>query len=630
MAISKNDTILKYDLERNDGIVNYLVNNNISAVNYANGNGFKGSNANNPYYTFNNIGDLYRSAVYIDQSLFNKDFFCKLSTYNIEVNQILNNVNSNCLCANFNDLSTMIVNAFIPLANVRYSKFTIFEHKNNEYKNNDYFANAFLTNNAIMSRNINYIFANNSVTSSQIIINSRDDFVSYGNISNNLQNLKNNVVSDNYNANKDLKNIKTDIISNLISICLFGLNHIRTSLSCVFIDQNYYNNPVTIRYYKMPTKSESGDNINEITEDYYKYDNYTILDYQWEDNKPSFQGWNTIQNASNADFQPGEQILLSNSLYEFFPILYKKVTYLATESEVNLKDENAINGVNRPNYVKNRKCNSADKSVIEDVETNTKNFVLPNPSDYFTFDDQSKYEWLGWKNANNNQTTNNICDYSLAQLNTNLTIDNDYAFKPVFYKKVEISGDPPSFETKSVDIRITNNSQGATPAENQITNFNIKVPLDGKCSKIGSGNYSANPALNNIGFALKSGSNVNFLKSVTVNCKFVGNTSHAGYYRIYLGYNNIETLKVGKTWILEGESEDANDDFGIPGNMWGFKPGKYHEYNYTFTFDDSKTIDLQNVYIRFAGETGSSSVSYPYRFRILLTITDVQGGEINS
>lgn len=335
MPFLSNKLIVKRTSDDNIGLVNVLADPSSDAVKYAAGEKF--SDGTLDYYSISNINALYSNAVYSKN--FDASIFCKSTQYSLTDAQITKDTNNKS--ASFDDLLTMMANTFIPLTNIRYSRFRIFELINDgTYKYTDYYGNAFLTNSAIQGTN-SKSFANNiNDGNSRKIISTKEDFFQYGNIQSKINALRNTLVQEIYPEEENpfsdqSKWISISTISTLSSYCVEALNNIRTNLSCYFFDSNEIEDrKQTVTYCQLP------DGSGELsTYEYKKYSAVTISNYFW--NMPSdvsaINGWSTTKNPISAmpEYAPGTQLFIDKD-YTFYPsFTYNANTYTVTYHKTN-------------------------------------------------------------------------------------------------------------------------------------------------------------------------------------------------------------------------------------------------------------------------------------------------------
>lgn len=642
MPIQVDSAVLKQD------VANALVSETGTNQNYID---------NVPDYTVNNINSLFANAVYIPAN-FNAQLLCK--TINLPSPDTLFRINrgdldaitENEVCAKFDTLSTMFATAAIPATNIRKSNFIFLSFNGSDYQVSDVIGYASLTDNAILSNNTQK-WANN-VNPEPLIITGPEQVVSYGGIESQLTSLRNELVND-YNEDPNAQplisaNVLSNAINGLSALFLQALSTIKDdpALTCKFTD-DYQSHTVTLNYYQY---NDGGD---KKTYTKTRYSRIVIPSYlsQWTASE-AFQGWTLRNGGKTVDFREGDSLLLVNTQYDFYPVFTAIVTYdgASMSNDISTKDPD---NVARPSYVKAKEQILSSNSIKEYVLYDTTNFALPNVSNYFqglARTDGKTLTLQGWKKKSPSPTSSAI-DYITT---TNLTINEDYVFSPVY--TITSTYTPPSaiYDNRIVDICIKNNTNiphrygNAQEDAAESAPFDIKIPLNGICSLIGTNNnytlmnYSnAAVSINSLGFRMKNGLDMNYIKSISLSAAICGNTKHRHDFaiRIYQNSNNVDTLLTSYADMFPAaETSPGIDDFGGDDaspdgyRMWGGKnftnvrTSDQYTFNYVFNFTLAN-INVSKSYIKFTGKTGwSTDDSYPYRCRARFEITSTTIGSI--
>lgn len=601
------------------------------------------------YKTPNEIRNLFTNAVYINPNSLDVSLYAK--TINIPSRDVIKQ--NTDIGAQFDYLVSMFANAFIPASNIRYCEFTFMEKINNRYSYNKHYKVVSLADKAINGTNTED-YANNIREYSKDIgvLNTEELFLqNAGNLQARLNELRSNLVKDYYYDKNNVPLISTGTVETLSGLFVEGLQHILSALSCQFKDESMDpKNERTITFHEYADgKTPSGADDDTETINSYRYFYIQMPAYYWDnDYTAAFRGWSRQKNAGTPEYTAGSEYLVLDNQH-FYPVLAKSVIYQALSDDAlhgAFQTATNIESVSRNSYVvaRNRDSNT---QITERVIYGTRNFLLPPPDKYFTYNQNiinnnvsptgvaKTVTYLGWHEIQPN-------DILFSGNQTNLTIDKDFIFKPRI--SLTFGEPPPVYESKTVDLRITNLVRACQP--NQEAPFDIIIPINGACRN-GSGTnerYSLQTPITSLGLKIKNSINPNFIKSLSIQMRITGNTQHAGKYRfkIVQFVNGRSKTVYGPTdeiWFKAGETANNQDNFGIAGNMWDFLDANTATYNYTFTFDVGNT-DLTykqasqpvSTYIEFWGKTGYSTDNkngyYPYRCRAEITVTNVSLGYI--
>ena len=325
--------ILKEDYSNHFGIGDYLASSNGPANELANSK----ATSDNPILISNVMNKCYSNGVYA-QSV-NPEDVCK--NINVTINDIKKNINGS-LTANFDELSAMVANAFLPLTNIRKSNFTFLKLIDGSYKPETVEGIAFLTNNAILSVNNNQ-YTNNKNSASKIVFD-RTSILSVNSSGNrtlrdNISSLKREVVLDIFNSNKNSNLISSSTVDSLVNYCIATVNHIITAYPCEFNDDyNSPSNQISVIYHE---GLKTGSNTKEFHS--YKYDTHevsSLSELGWTIN--GFVGWSTkIDTSSHVpEYEPGDKILLLENI-DLYPVL--KEPYTVT---YNFRNYNFLTTIN--------------------------------------------------------------------------------------------------------------------------------------------------------------------------------------------------------------------------------------------------------------------------------------------
>lgn len=216
---------------------------------------------------------------------------------------------------NFDDLSSMFVNAFIPLTNIRYSKITyVTISLDRQLTKKSTERNVFLTDNAIKGTTGSK-WANNDIEASKTIISNARDFMTRGGIKSDIEALKNEALLN--------KTVLLSTYTKMGELFLRAADYIRTSLSCNFTDSDG-DIEVDVKYHSFSGK--------EITKKAFKFYGYEIESYdELFDDVPldkTFVGWSTSPESKVASYIPGRTAIFNNSV-NLYPVFANKysVTY---------------------------------------------------------------------------------------------------------------------------------------------------------------------------------------------------------------------------------------------------------------------------------------------------------------
>lgn len=362
MSLETGKIILKQSYENDSsGIINDLSEENGKPKSYARGNfnlvsseeenTSEENTSNLPYYSSENIASIYKNSYFIKNV--DPNAICKSNIYSFNKEDLLTGATDTkdsdkdfsvlTAFANFNDLSTMVVNAYLPLTNIRLAEFHIVNRINDgPLEPTSSVVNVFLTDKSILGtheKNLSAINNINNNNSKEII--ERNNFFVIGDVLTSVNALKTNLkISESYNDNEnDIINLSTyDALNN---ICLNALNNIRVNLSCRFEDypvSDYLELKRKLTYNSPYNSSLSPEKIVKEYENYLytrftigsfddifgSYTNYT--DYiPTDDNgkKLTFVGWTTnSESTTTVDYVKGDGLTLDDD-YNLYPIFKK-------------------------------------------------------------------------------------------------------------------------------------------------------------------------------------------------------------------------------------------------------------------------------------------------------------------
>ena len=616
-----------------------------------------------PYYPKNNIKDLFKNAPWIPENSYTTATFCKDIKLPSD-SAIKEDID---VLAMFDSLSTMFYRVALPLTNIRKSQF-VFLKKNgstySEYSTTKYVA---LADKAILGTN-SKSFANNANQNNRKLITNINDFFTYGgSISSSINALRNSLVKE-YSATSHPE-IKASTIATLSSYFIDALSSIanHSNLTCKFTD-DYKSKTATLTYYK---NNDGAGGLSSITT--WKYNTVKIKKYSDFSGWGSVQidGWSSKKNSLAIDYKPNDSLLVKNSSYSFYPVSMKSVTYNGDGDSLILR-KNPTN-VSRPSYVK-AKTTTGSNSIKESVISGTKNFQLPAVGDYFSKNSGAiptgkTFEFLGWKKTSPSPTAKSI-DYSgTSKITTDLTINSDYVFRPVYDVEQTYTGEGVKkiYDVWQVDLRLRNkrdtphegddasereraiaapknrwsNGTLVWSVDGECATFDIKIPLNGACSyrSTPAADYTNNFAypnkyyslidpsqntsltstisIKNLGFKLKStySNTFNYVKDMKIKMTIVGNTTKVRPFNVYIYQYSDGAYKTIKSWKKEefnkGERERTDDTFGVGGKPWNFSTdpdSKPDVKTFSVTGFSKAASNLSKSYIRFFGNTGYSTV----------------------
>lgn len=419
MSLETGKIILKQSYENDSsGIINDLSEENGKPKSYARGNfnltsseeqnTSEENTSNLPYYSSENIASIYKNSYFIKNV--DPNAICKSNIYSFNKEDLLNDTtdtkdsdeNFSVLTAfaNFNDLSTMVVNAYLPLTNIRLAEFHIVNRINDgPLEPTSSVVNVFLTDKSILGtheKNLSVINNINDNNHSKEIIE-RSNFFDKGGVLTSVNALKTNLkISESYNNNEnDIINFSTyDALNN---ICLNALNNIRVNLSCRFEDYLELKRKLT---YNSPYNSSLSPEKIVVEYENYLYTRFTIgsfddifgsypnyTDYiPTDDNgkKLTFVGWTTkdSESTTTVDYVKGDGLILDND-YNLYPI-FKKYYNVIYHYDYN-------------------KDNSSSSSITYTVECGKSHRIL----DYDNFAHNvlpNGVSFIGWTTKSNENT----------------------------------------------------------------------------------------------------------------------------------------------------------------------------------------------------------------------------------
>ena len=225
--------------------------------------------------------------------------------------------------ASFDDLSTFIVNAFVQFSNIRYSSFTLLKkiEGTNYYIRNTTFGNALLTDTAIKAQNENISVLNNIEEYSREIgtIDDIEKFLQYSEVSETIDSKRPTVSqSDKYSGC-----LSASLVSNLIEICLNGINTIRKELSCRFseIPLDGDGSQVSVVYHSNKDISTYSDTVDIYTE-YKPISDYIECFPNDLSNANIFLGWSlrSTSTSPNPAYAPGNGIYVQDKDIHLYAI----------------------------------------------------------------------------------------------------------------------------------------------------------------------------------------------------------------------------------------------------------------------------------------------------------------------
>ena len=472
MSLETGKIILKQSYENDSsGIINDLSEENGKPKSYARGNfnlvsseeqnTSEENTSNLPYYSSENIASIYKNSYFIKNV--DQNAICKSNIYSFNKEDLLNGTTDTkdsdkdfsvlTAFANFNDLSTMVVNAYLPLTNIRLAEFHIVNRINDgPLEPTSSVVNVFLTDKSISGTHEKNLSAINNINDNSKEIIGRDNFFDKGGVLDSVNALKTNLkISESYNDNEnDIINFSTyDALNN---ICLNALNNIRVNLSCRFEDY------LVSDYWKLKRKltynSSSSQEKTVVEYENYLYTRFTISSFDdifgsypnytdyipTDDNgqKLTFVGWTKdSESTTTVDYVKGDGLILDND-YNLYPI-FKKY----------------YNVIYHYNY--NKDNNKFSASITYTVECGKSHRIL----DYDNFAHSGLPDgvsFIGWTTKSNENTlASSDVEYKSGETITKgeITTINLYA---VGYKKEWKSS--PSFSTITVPSNHVNIGHG--------------------------------------------------------------------------------------------------------------------------------------------------------------------------
>ena len=215
----------------------------------------------------------------------------------------------------FNELSAMVVSAFVPLTNIRWCSFQITLADKTPPTTN--YINALLTDSAITG---NY----NKREESRTLISTIEDFLTYNDCESKIQAVR-----------AASRVISLSDVSALSAICSATVDYIRQELSCVFADG--VGGPATVIYHDLSNK-DSNEKETTIGSD------YTLLSYQevfpGDPNEFEFGKWRIELNGNVTRYDPGANVFITQPQIHVYAERYDGlvVRYVLKDSTKNTVD----------------------------------------------------------------------------------------------------------------------------------------------------------------------------------------------------------------------------------------------------------------------------------------------------
>ena len=218
--------------------------------------------------------------------------------------------------ASYDDLSTIVVNAFLPLTNIRKSSFLVLEKQGSDIVVKTYNGNALLTDNAITANNGKKLEVNLN-EDSKIVIDSSQKFLE--NISEEIATKIDNLRPQVDSSNKFSGCLSANLLSLVVNVALEGVNYIREHLTCYFAEFDP-NKQIRVIYHE----KNNGTGRTVSSDVIVPYSNYTVSGYNALFGAPTdgseFRAWTTSKNGSTPSYYQGSVLHVTESSVELYPI----------------------------------------------------------------------------------------------------------------------------------------------------------------------------------------------------------------------------------------------------------------------------------------------------------------------
>ena len=292
----------------------------------------------------------------------------------------------------FVDLRNIVIQAFIPLTNIRKCKFVTVDRNGSRKKSvTKVYEAGLLQRNAILANNSD-IIANNQRNYSKLLITTLDEFLSHlsGNgttYKNRINDLSNATIS--FNGEK-LRILSAEQVYKMIDAVSAATDYLRKDLSCEFGAYDLQDDISVIYHNIGNNKTVNSGPMDPYTQD------YQISNYMFGDlDGATFKGWNTMQNPSTVLYSPGQTIDLGTYTLNLWPKVEttKLVRYHSTITN------SSIIGINT--NLTSQTVNVGSAYLISAVGVRQNSMT---PLYYINDDVKSLYGFMGYSTSKNSQT----------------------------------------------------------------------------------------------------------------------------------------------------------------------------------------------------------------------------------
>lgn len=369
MALEVNNEILL------DDVVDALTAANSIPKQYLRGNAFIGSTYDD-YYHASNIPNELITSNWLERDSTQYSYPFEGNIFQA-IDNIRQQISDPSLIMEFDDLSSMVANAFVPMSNIRVTRFEVALKNRNIWNKT---CNALLTDAAITGQY-------NKAENEHIVIGNANELIQLGNQSTNWKkvktdlNIPNGYVSENVvNGEASRGVIRLSTLNALVNIALFATNHIRTTLSCLFRD-GILENPLNVIYHEHNVP----DYRSSMIKDAYHGFEFTVLRYSQafqNHNDVELYCWTTSTGQTtipNDPYIPGTiRDFTATTNLDLYPVFNAVIVYHIKGDIVVVRDP------------------------ITEYATLGTQYTVKNLTDVFSdVDLDSNHRFVGWMNTSN-------------------------------------------------------------------------------------------------------------------------------------------------------------------------------------------------------------------------------------
>ena len=594
------------------------------------------------YYTLDNCQNIFKNCYNSVDNITKNKLFQKLETAG---NSFFNGDFSvdTPICSDFSidgsheypiasyfDLRNMVINAFIPMSNIRKADFYTIDNVDSHKIGKHYDGFFLLKDDAIKATNapLTDTFVNNQIEYSRFVVSSVDSFLNAVSTWENYSDLTSRPEA--VEGNKYSGCLSAKQFDDMVDSVYKATEYIRDTHRCLFMQYDI-NARVKVIYH--PNIDYDADLIS--SDDLSLYQAYIVSSYADlfpdDPNREAVVGWNLTENQANVQYQFGSNLYIEDRNVHLYPVKCREVRYHAGPKYIAKKPNANRDG--RPAYVKG--LANLNDGYKEFVTIGTKNFLLPHIDRYFDKQgdpaDIDRIKFIGWKLSDSQPSV--LVDFSETDsgsgINSPLLISaENIDLSAIALKQTPPDNPTPPYEKKTVDIRITNTQK---PHNEDHQYFSLKIPLKGNV-KITTQNKTSivfGNGNNGFTFTEEMKDKIALVTEVVVNLSATANTKHMdsrGFsFAVYLNGKKIETK--GPYKFPAAETAAHEDNFGDKNNKWKFVSGSYKTFTFTFSFKQTGgpinfvDFDPLKTYIQINGYTGHSTDDrYPYRARYNLQV----------